>query len=44
MFEELKAKMEEKRRLEKERLNNMTEKELMVEILLELKQINCKLR
>ena len=42
MFERFKANYEEKVRVEKERLNNMSEKELLVELILELKKIDQK--
>lgn len=42
MFERLRINREEELRLEKERLNNMSEKELLVEIILELKKIDRK--
>ena len=42
MFERLRINREEELRIEKERLNNMSEKELLVEMILELKKINRK--
>ena len=42
MFERFRANYEEQLRLEKERLNNMSEKELLVELILEMKKIDRK--
>ena len=42
MFGRLITNYEEKLRLEKERLNNMSEKELLVELILEIKKIDRK--
>lgn len=42
MFERVRVNYEEQLRLEKERLNNMSEKELLVELILEMKNINRK--
>ena len=42
MFGRFRANQDEKLRLEKERLNNMSEKELLVELILELKKIDLK--
>ena len=42
MFGRFRANQEEELRLEKERLNNMSEKELLVELILELKKIDRK--
>ena len=42
MFGRFRANQEEELRLEKERLNNMSEKELLVELILELKKNNLK--
>ena len=42
MFERLRTNHEEQLRIEKERLNNMSEKELLVELILELKKIDRK--
>lgn len=42
MFERLRINREEELRIEKERLNNMSEKELLVEMILELKKIDRK--
>ena len=42
MFGHSKTNYEEQLRLEKEKLNNMSEKELLLAILMELKQINRK--
>ena len=42
MFGRLRTNYEEKLRLEKERLNNMSEKELLVELILEIKKIDRK--
>ena len=42
MFGRFKDNYEEQLRLERERLNNMSEKELMVELILEMKKIDRK--
>ena len=42
MFGRFRTHHEEEHRLEKERLNNMSEKELLVELILELKKIDRK--
>ena len=42
MFERFRANQEEELRLEKERLNKMSEKELLIEMILELKRIDQK--
>ena len=42
MFGRFRANQEEELRLEKERMNNMSEKELLVELILELKKIDLK--
>ena len=42
MFGRFRANYEERLRLEKERLNNMSEKELLVELILEMKKIDWK--
>lgn len=42
MFGRFKTNREEEIRLEKERLNNLTEKELLVELILEMKKIDRK--
>ena len=42
MFERLRINREEELRIEKELLNNMSEKELLVEMILELKKIDRK--
>ena len=42
MFGRFKTNREEELRLEKERLNNLTEKELLVELILEMKKIDRK--
>ena len=42
MFGRFRANQEEELRLEKEWLNNMSEKELLVELILELKKIDRK--
>ena len=42
MFVRFRINHEEELRLEKERLNNMSEKELLVELILELKKIDRK--
>ena len=42
MFGRFKNNYEEQLRLEKERLNNMSEKELLVELILEMKRIDRK--
>ena len=42
MFGRFRANYEEQLRLEKERLNNMSEKELLVELILEIKKIDRK--
>ena len=42
MFGSFRINREEELRIEKERLNNMSEKELLVELILELKKIDRK--
>ena len=42
MFERFKENYENQIRLEIERLNGMSEKELMIEMIMELKKINIK--
>ena len=42
MFGRFRANQEEELRLEKERLNSMSEKELLIEMILELKRIDQK--
>ena len=42
IFGRFRANYEEQLRLEKERLNNMSEKELLVELILEMKKIDRK--
>lgn len=42
MFGRLRANYEEQLRSEKERLKNMSEKELLVELIMELKKIDRK--
>jgi hypothetical protein len=42
MFGRFRANQEEELRLEKERLNKMSEKELLIEMILELKRIDQK--
>ena len=42
MFGRFRTNHEEELRLEKERLNNMGEKELLIEMILELKRIDKK--
>ena len=42
MFGRLRVNREEELRIEKERLNNMSEKELLIEMIMELKRINQK--
>ena len=42
MFGRFRANYEERLRLEKERLNNMSEKELLVELILEMKKSDRK--
>ena len=42
MFGRFRINREEELRLEKERLNNMSEKELLIEMIMELKKINQK--
>ena len=42
MFGRLRVNREEEFRIEKERLNSMSEKELLVEMILELKRIDQK--
>ena len=42
MFGRFRTNHEEELRLEKERLNNMSEKELLVELIVEIKKIDRK--
>ena len=42
MFERFRTNHEEQLRIEKERLNNMSEKELLVELILAMKKIDRK--
>lgn len=42
MFGRFRTNYEEQLRMEKDRLNNMSEKELLVELILELKKIDRK--
>ena len=42
MFGRFRTNNEEQLRMEKDRLNNMSEKELLVELILELKKIDRK--
>lgn len=42
MFRRLREHYEEQLRMERERLNNMSEKELLVELVMELKKIDRK--
>ena len=42
MFGRFRINREEELRIEKERLNNMSEKELLIEMILELKRIDRK--
>ena len=42
MFGRFRTNHEEELRIEKERLNNMSEKELLVEMIIELKKIELK--
>ena len=42
MFGRLRVNREEELRIEKERLNNMSEKELLIEMIMELKRIDQK--
>lgn len=42
MFRRFRESYEEQLRIEKERLNNMSEKELLIELVMELKKIDRK--
>ncbi len=42
MFGRLRVNREEELRIEKERLNNLSEKELLIEMIMELKRIDQK--
>ena len=42
MFGRLRVNREDELRIEKERLNNMSEKELLIEMIMELKRIDHK--
>ena len=42
MFRRLRENYEEQLRMEKERLNSMSEKELLIELVMELKKIDRK--
>ena len=42
MFRQFRESYEEQLRIEKERLNNMSEKELLIELVMELKKIDRK--